>query len=159
MDSLIPDPRAWLHDHAVEYLKSQETTDKILLFPDDTRPSSQTTSSSSENVATSDDISSYESNLLNLATHLDSLDPRAARSRKEFYIPKRKHYKDTNDFEKDRPDLGLDKQESTADSEEGDEAIYFCGHSLGLQPRNTRNLVVGELNKWSRIGVYYFELL
>src|SRR5262245_34874494 len=35
----------------------------------------------------------------------------------------------------------------------GGPAIYFCGHSLGLQPRRARELVVGELDAWARHGV------
>ncbi len=33
------------------------------------------------------------------------------------------------------------------------EAIYLCGHSLGLQPRNTRNLIEAELKDWQNLGV------
>lgn len=31
--------------------------------------------------------------------------------------------------------------------------IYFCGHSLGLQPRAARQLVEQELDDWARLGV------
>src|SRR6516225_9141379 len=31
--------------------------------------------------------------------------------------------------------------------------IYFCGHSLGLQPRAVRALVDEELEEWARLGV------
>jgi len=34
-----------------------------------------------------------------------------------------------------------------------EEAIYFCGHSLGLQPKATRKLLDEELDKWARAGV------
>lgn len=48
--------------------------------------------------------------------------------------------------------------------------LYFCGHSLGLQPRLARDLVLGELDAWAQYGVkghleapnpwkYYHELL
>ncbi len=30
---------------------------------------------------------------------------------------------------------------------------YFCGHSLGLQPFKTQELIVSELNKWANSGV------
>lgn len=33
------------------------------------------------------------------------------------------------------------------------EAIYLCGHSLGLQPKRTRTLVNEELDKWAQVGV------
>ncbi|MCI0464841.1 MAG: kynureninase [Gemmataceae bacterium] len=32
-------------------------------------------------------------------------------------------------------------------------AIYFCGHSLGLQPRGVRALIEQELDDWARLGV------
>lgn len=34
-----------------------------------------------------------------------------------------------------------------------DEAMYLCGHSLGLQPKRTRELVNEELDKWAKVGV------
>jgi kynureninase len=36
---------------------------------------------------------------------------------------------------------------------DGTPAIYFCGHSLGLQPKAVRDLVVGELDAWAEHGV------
>jgi kynureninase len=36
---------------------------------------------------------------------------------------------------------------------DGQPAIYFCGHSLGLQPRAARALVEQELDEWARLGV------
>jgi kynureninase len=35
----------------------------------------------------------------------------------------------------------------------GQPAIYFCGHSLGLQPRALRPLLEQELDDWARLGV------
>ncbi len=35
----------------------------------------------------------------------------------------------------------------------GDEVIYFCGNSLGLQPTNVRAAVERELDEWARLGV------
>jgi kynureninase len=35
----------------------------------------------------------------------------------------------------------------------GQELVYLCGHSLGLQPRSTANLVQEELDAWARLGV------
>jgi kynureninase len=34
-----------------------------------------------------------------------------------------------------------------------DPVIYFCGNSLGLQPRATGNLIEKELNDWAQLGV------
>ena len=35
----------------------------------------------------------------------------------------------------------------------GSDALYFCGHSLGLQPRRAREYVNEELDDWARLGV------
>ena len=35
----------------------------------------------------------------------------------------------------------------------GGEQLYFCGNSLGLQPRATRQAVLDELDDWGRLGV------
>ncbi len=37
--------------------------------------------------------------------------------------------------------------------ENGEEEIYFCGHSLGLQPKSARRYVQEVLEAWARIGV------
>ena len=38
-------------------------------------------------------------------------------------------------------------------TESGEEGIYLCGHSLGLQPRRARELVLQELDDWARFAV------
>ena len=35
----------------------------------------------------------------------------------------------------------------------GDEAIYLCGHSLGLQPKTVRSYLDQELRDWAELGV------
>lgn len=35
----------------------------------------------------------------------------------------------------------------------GHDTVYFCGNSLGLQPKRTTELVNEELNDWARLGV------
>jgi len=35
----------------------------------------------------------------------------------------------------------------------GKQALYFCGNSLGLQPKSTREAVLHELNQWSELAV------
>ena len=35
----------------------------------------------------------------------------------------------------------------------GEETIYLCGNSLGLQPKRTREYVQEELDKWAECGV------
>jgi kynureninase len=36
---------------------------------------------------------------------------------------------------------------------DGTPMVYLCGHSLGLEPRETRSLVEQELDDWARLGV------
>ncbi|MEY4762346.1 MAG: kynureninase [Pseudomonadota bacterium] len=36
---------------------------------------------------------------------------------------------------------------------QGDEQVYLCGHSLGLQPRDTRRYIDQVLDDWARLGV------
>ena len=35
----------------------------------------------------------------------------------------------------------------------GGDCVYFCGHSLGLQPKSTRAFVEQELHDWEALGV------
>ena len=60
-----------------------------------------------------------------LARSLDAADP-LAHFRERFHLPS-------------RPD--------------GNPAVYFCGHSLGLQPRRAREILLGELDAWAAHGV------
>src|ERR1700674_5019119 len=39
----------------------------------------------------------------------------------------------------------------------GEPLLYLCGHSLGLLPRAARELVLEELDEWSRLGVQGHE--
>ncbi len=59
------------------------------------------------------------------AEELDARDP-LANFRQHFYIPR------TNS---------------------GEECIYLCGHSLGLQPKSAKKYVEEELGEWARLGV------
>ncbi|MFO0843453.1 MAG: kynureninase [Gemmataceae bacterium] len=59
------------------------------------------------------------------ALHLDAADP-LAEFRDRFHIP---------------PDAA------------GKSLAYLCGHSLGLQPKAARDLVIEELDAWARLGV------
>ncbi len=66
----------------------------------------------------------YQNNA-NYAQFLDTEDPlRSYRSK--FFIPKQ---------------------------ENGEECIYLCGNSLGLQPRSTRKYIDQELKDWENLGV------
>ena len=35
----------------------------------------------------------------------------------------------------------------------GRDAIYLCGHSLGLQPKKTKQAVLDDLQRWATYGV------
>ena len=59
------------------------------------------------------------------ARQLDAADP-LRRCRDLFHIPR-------------RPD--------------GEPVIYFCGHSLGLQPKAVKSFIEQELDDWARLGV------
>ncbi len=59
------------------------------------------------------------------AAALDAQDP-LAELRARFHIPRR---------------------------EDGTEAVYLCGHSLGLAPKRALSIVNEELNVWARLGV------
>jgi kynureninase len=59
------------------------------------------------------------------ARHLDANDP-LGRYREQFHLPR-------------RPD--------------GEPVIYFCGNSLGLQPKAVRGLLEQELDDWARLAV------
>src|ERR1041384_266522 len=36
---------------------------------------------------------------------------------------------------------------------DGNEAVYLCGHSLGLQPKNARAYIEQELHDWHALAV------
>ncbi|MFQ5674931.1 MAG: kynureninase [bacterium] len=55
---------------------------------------------------------------------------------------------DTNDpLSKYREQFHIPKQEN------GDDCIYFCGNSLGLQPKAARSYVEEELDDWAKLAV------
>lgn len=71
------------------------------------------------------------------AKKMDELD-HLAPLRKEFILPK------MNEL----PDVDL----SLVDKD--DECIYFCGNSLGLQPKGLKLYLDAELEKWGKVGVH-----
>src|SRR5208337_2556789 len=65
-----------------------------------------------------------------------------------------------------QPDLAFARQQDAEDPlrhcrelfllpprPDGSPLIYFCGHSLGLQPKSVRRFVEQELDDWARLGV------
>ena len=67
------------------------------------------------------------------------------------------NYKETRDFalSLDRDD-GLSKYRNQFHiplQDNGEEYIYFCGNSLGLQPKKTKQFIDQEINDWANLGV------
>ena len=46
-----------------------------------------------------------------------------------------------------------DKMGADGAPTEGEEAIYLCGNSLGLQPRGVKEHLLVELEDWAKFGV------
>ncbi|KAH8704172.1 putative kynureninase [Talaromyces proteolyticus] len=85
------------------------------------------------------EISKFPSNALSreYAESLDSADPLRS-FRDKFIIPSKSNLKTTKLA---KPGLSQDQ------------CIYFCGNSLGLQPRATAKYLEAHLDTWSSIGV------
>ncbi len=77
-----------------------------------------------EETKTKNNVSHYKSGL-EYAKQLDQNDVLAA-FRNQFHIPKDK---------------------------DGNDLVYFCGNSLGLQPKNTKSYINQELEDWANLGV------
>ena len=52
--------------------------------------------------------------------------------------------------------LSFYKQQFHFPKHQEKEVIYFCGNSLGLQPKNVENAVMQELNDWKNLGISGF---
>lgn len=74
------------------------------------------------------------------AKSLDASDP-LREFRNKYIIPSKTSLKATS----------LSKPEPADDNEQG---IYFCGNSLGLQPKCMSQYIQAQLNTWSSINVY-----
>ncbi|KAL2057723.1 hypothetical protein ABVK25_002107 [Lepraria finkii] len=76
------------------------------------------------------------------ATQLDNQDT-LRHLRKEFIIPT-------------KADLKSKTLANSASTSENDDqpCIYFCGNSLGLQPRRTSERIISHLTSWAKKGVY-----
>ena len=51
------------------------------------------------------------------------------------------------------PLSGFRQQFHIPTDDHGEELVYFCGNSLGLQPKRTAEYVTQELNDWAKMGV------
>ncbi|KAF3904294.1 Kynureninase [Orbilia brochopaga] len=54
--------------------------------------------------------------------------------------------------------VGPETSKSPTAEESSRKAIYLCGNSLGLQPKETQRLVLEELQVWANAGVYGHHL-
>ena len=50
-------------------------------------------------------------------------------------------------------ELASFKQQFHFPQHDGKDTIYFCGNSLGLQPRNVEAAIQTELNSWKEIAI------
>src|SRR6185295_862812 len=66
------------------------------------------------------------------------------------------HYEATLEFaqQQDKKDsLHHFRSQFYFPSHDQEDAIYFCGNSLGLQPKNVETAIQQELHDWRRLGV------
>ena len=82
---------------------------------------------------------------LDFAQSLDSHNDILKTFRKEFVVPTRAQLK--------RKTLADDEKTSAKASSADDEAIYFCGNSLGLQPKAISEYLNSYLKTWGSIAV------
>jgi hypothetical protein len=81
--------------------------------------------------------------LLSVADDLDKNDA-VHHLREEFLIPDKGNYKTAEgDINTNSSADAASSKPSTADTDDK-ESVYFVGHSLGLQPKRTRELINGE---------------
>ncbi|KAF1932684.1 kynureninase [Didymella exigua CBS 183.55] len=85
--------------------------------------------------------------------------------RKEFVIPTKGDLRNkkygfqqqadaTRNGDDDNDDDDDDNDDNDDNDNDNEEAIYFCGNSLGLQPRRTRDYVNRCLETWASKGVF-----
>src|ERR1043165_6344841 len=53
----------------------------------------------------------------------------------------------------DKDSLKGFRQKFFIPEKDGKEVIYFCGNSLGLEPKATKEYIEQELNDWARLAV------
>ncbi|KAH7380714.1 pyridoxal phosphate-dependent transferase [Pyrenochaeta sp. MPI-SDFR-AT-0127] len=71
-----------------------------------------------------------------------------SRLRKEFVIPTK------GDLKNRKYGFQTRSEETIAAEDDNEESIYFCGNSLGLQPRRTKEYVTRYLDTWASKGVF-----
>ncbi|KAI0140525.1 kynureninase [Xylariaceae sp. FL1272] len=87
-----------------------------------------------------------QGNTVGYARSLDAQDP-LAHLRNEFIFPTKRSLRSVTP---------KDKVNGTNGSSHGDDedVVYFCGNSLGLQPKCLRTSIEAHLQTWASIGVY-----
>jgi kynureninase len=76
--------------------------------------------------------------------------------RLQIFSPTRMHYENTLDFARsqDAQDaLRPFRDQFVIPQHEATDALYFCGNSLGLQPKTVRQALLNELDQWATHGV------
>lgn len=77
-----------------------------------------------------------------------------SRLRQEFIIPSKSDlYNKKYGFKKDESDIAPENNTTSPESD-NEESIYFCGNSLGLQPRRTKEYISRYLDTWASKGVF-----
>jgi kynureninase len=87
-----------------------------------------------------------------VADYLDSCDPFSSTTRKLFEIPKKSNVMNkTHDPSKSiRESTAVSSLDNSINGKSSDEdCLYFCGNSLGLMPRQTKDILNQELQVWS----------
>ena len=74
--------------------------------------------------------------------------------RKEFVIPTKGDLKNKKYGFQRRAEGASYNGHAATQNDDAEESIYFCGNSLGLQPRSTRDYVNRYLDTWASKGVF-----
>lgn len=112
---------------------------------------------------------------IELPTHLKAIFPSEANSeeyarsldaksslrhlRDDFVIPTKKSLKTKTatrhgmNYSRSNPNIALHFSHIMIVDETSEQSIYFCGNSLGLQPKAAREYLNAHLNTWGAIGV------
>lgn len=74
--------------------------------------------------------------------------------RKEFVIPTKGDLKNKKYGFQQKSEATSNHGQTATQNDDHEESIYFCGNSLGLQPRKTRDYVNRYLDTWASKGVF-----
>ncbi|KAJ9134087.1 Kynureninase [Pleurostoma richardsiae] len=98
---------------------------------------------------------SGDAKTLDYAQSLDSQDP-IGHLRHEFILPTKTSIQKTalTGSIPGAEDAESKSSGPSAEGPDGQRAIYFCGNSLGLQPKAVRTYLHAQLETWASIGVY-----